>query len=194
MRTSQRAATGRRGVEQRCRAAVQIALLGALALLSACGATASQPRLAQLDPAAYTASGRLPTLEPSLTVLANAYLSRMSLDEKLGQLFVVEFVGPAYTPDNAAMVEELHAGGVLVYNREMPTFQAAHDLLAAPQAHAKIPLFTVVDEEGGWVDRMQDVLRLPSIRFHDRRHRLDRLRLCPGAASRARHALAGTEL
>ncbi|HEX9058127.1 MAG TPA: glycoside hydrolase family 3 N-terminal domain-containing protein [Ktedonobacterales bacterium] len=157
MRTSRHAETGRRSVRHRCRAVVQIMLLAALALLSACGATASQPRLAQLDPAAYTASGRLASMEPSLTVLANAYLARMSLDEKLGQLFVVEFVGPAYTPDNAAMVEELHAGGVLVYNREMPTFQAAHDLLAAAQAHATIPLFTVVDEEGGWVDRMQDV-------------------------------------
>jgi beta-N-acetylhexosaminidase len=105
---------------------------------------------------ASRAAARL-ALAPSLQLLATRYLSRMSLDEKLGQLFVAELVGPAYTPDNAALVERLHAGGILLYNREMPNFSAAHNLVATAQSHARIPLFVVVDEEGGWVDRMSDI-------------------------------------
>lgn len=131
-------------------------LLAVLFLLSACGATASASRIAPADAPDPRAAARL-TLAPPLKLLATRYLSRMSLDEKLGQLFVAELVGPAYTADNAALIERLHAGGILLYNREMPTFTAAHSLIATSQAHARIPLFVVVDEEGGWVDRMGDI-------------------------------------
>jgi beta-N-acetylhexosaminidase len=138
------------------RVAARVAILAAVVLLSACGTTLTRSRVAPLTSVALNPAAA-PRLDPSLTVLARDYLSRMSLDEKLGQLFVVELVGASYTPDNAAMVEQLHAGGVLLYNREMPNFQAAHDLVAAAQANASLPLFVVVDEEGGWVDRMSDI-------------------------------------
>jgi beta-N-acetylhexosaminidase len=141
---------------RRWRAAARLAILAALALLSACGTTLTRSRIAPQTSLALSAAAA-PRLDPSLTVLARDYLARMTLDEKLGQLFVVELVGADYSPDNAAMVEQLHAGGILLYNREMPNFQAAHDLVAAAQAHASTPLFVVVDEEGGWVDRMSDI-------------------------------------
>ncbi len=136
--------------------AARLAVLAAVVLLSACGTTLTHSRITPFTSLALTASAA-PRLDPSLTVLARDYLSRMTLDEKLGQLFVVELVGAEYTPDNAAMVEQLHAGGILLYNREMPNFTAAHNLVAAAQAHASLPLFVVVDEEGGWVDRMSDI-------------------------------------
>jgi beta-N-acetylhexosaminidase len=136
--------------------AARAGFLAAVLLLSACGTTLTRSRVTPFASLGLNAAAA-PRLDPSLTVLARDYLSRMSLDEKLGQLFVVELVGADYTPDNAAMVEQLHAGGILLYNREMPNFRAAHDLVAAAQAHASLPLFVVVDEEGGWVDRMSDI-------------------------------------
>lgn len=157
--TATRRASGSAGASPPARrgyAGATLALLAVMLLLNACGTTASASRVALATGTGPHAAARL-SLAPSLRLLATRYLSRMSLDEKLGQLFVVELVGPAYTPDNAALVERLHAGGILLYNREMPTFAAAHSLVAAAQTHARIPLFVVVDEEGGWVDRMSDI-------------------------------------
>jgi beta-N-acetylhexosaminidase len=130
--------------------------LGALCVLAACGTTVAQSRLDAANPALAPARGSAARAS-SLAVMARAYLARMSLDDKLGQLFLLELVGPEYAGDNAVMVEQYHPGGILVYNREMPNFQAAHSLLAAAQAHASLPLFTVVDEEGGFVDRLSDI-------------------------------------
>lgn len=138
------------------RAVPIIAVLCLLGLVSACGTTIARSRLVAADPALAPARGPA-TLAPSLTAMARVYLARMSLDDKLGQLILVELVGPQYAGDNAVMVEQYHPGGILVYNREMPNFQAAHSLIAAAQAHASLPLFTVVDEEGGFVDRLSDI-------------------------------------
>jgi beta-N-acetylhexosaminidase len=138
------------------RVAARVAILAAVLLLSACGTTLTRARITPFVGLGLSAPAA-PRLDPSLAVLAREYLSHMTLDEKLGQLFVVELVGADYTPDNAAMVEQLHAGGILLYNREMPNFTAAHNLVAAAQAHASLPLFVAVDEEGGYVDRMSDI-------------------------------------
>jgi beta-N-acetylhexosaminidase len=134
--------------------AVGVAVLAAMCLLQACDTTVARTRR---PPPLVVAKPGLMGVRPSDAALANAYLAHMTLDEKLGQMIVAEFVGPAYTPDNAAMVEQLHAGGILLYNREMPDFATARNLVAAAQAHARLPLFVTVDEEGGWVDRMQDI-------------------------------------
>ena len=132
------------------------AALCLLGLLSACGTTVARSQLLAAHPALAPARGPS-TLAPSLAAMAHTYLAHMSLEDKLGQLILVELVGPEYAGDNAVMVEQYHPGGILVYNREMPTFQAAHALIAAAQAHASLPLFTVVDEEGGFVDRLSDI-------------------------------------
>ncbi|GAC1448369.1 MAG: hypothetical protein PVSMB4_05360 [Ktedonobacterales bacterium] len=134
----------------------QLATLIGVLLLGACGTTASLPRITR--PAPVIGGAFVPAdYTPSLPVLASTYLAHMTLDEKLGQLFLAEFVGPTYTPDNAAMVEELHAGGILLYDREMPTAAGTRVLISTAQARAKLPLFVVVDEEGGWVDRLRPI-------------------------------------
>ena len=117
---------GRRQRGQRRRVAARVAILAAVLLLSACGTTLTRSRITPFVSLGLSGPAA-PRLDPSLAVLARDYLSHMTLDEKLGQLFVVELVGAEYTPDNAAMVEQLHAGGILLYNREMPNFTAARN-------------------------------------------------------------------
>jgi len=78
----------------------------------------------------------------------------MSLDEKLGQMFLVETYGPSYTADVDTMIEGLHAGALIIYGQNMQTPQQLHDYIATIQAHATIPLLVSMDEEGGVVDRL----------------------------------------
>lgn len=89
--------------------------------------------------------------------LASLYVSRMSLDEELGQLIMVEYNDTYYSSDLDTMVNKLHAGGVIMYQFQMITAaQTAHDI-AHMQQHAKIPLLISTDEEGGIVDRLTNI-------------------------------------
>jgi len=55
------------------------------------------------------------------------------------------------------MVDQLHAAGVIMYAFQMQTFQQTrHDILEA-QKHATIPLLIAADEEGGFVERVQNI-------------------------------------
>ncbi|HEX6817994.1 MAG TPA: glycoside hydrolase family 3 N-terminal domain-containing protein [Ktedonobacterales bacterium] len=78
----------------------------------------------------------------------------MSLDDKLGQMIVVQFTDTTYTPQQAAMVQPFHPGGVILYGYAMGTAQQVRDLLAGSQHDSLIPMFTFTDLEGGVVDRL----------------------------------------
>lgn len=86
--------------------------------------------------------------------LASLYVARMSLDEELGQLIMVEYNDQYYSPDLDTMISRLHAGGVIMYEFQMMTFnQTKHDI-ATMQQHAQLPLLISTDEEGGIVHRL----------------------------------------
>lgn len=90
----------------------------------------------------------------TLDEIASVYLSHMSLDDKLGQLFVVALSGTDYNATNAAMVERMHAGAIILYTANMTSKDQTRKLIATAQAHAALPLLVFTDEEGGWVDRL----------------------------------------
>ncbi|WP_428568892.1 MAG: glycoside hydrolase family 3 protein [Solidesulfovibrio sp. DCME] len=94
---------------------------------------------------------------------AKALLAAMTLEEKVGQLFMVWFEGPTVSPDTAALIRERHLGGVILYsvpgNVVSPGQLAA--LTTALQAEAAttrngLGLLVGVDQEGGPVARLRD--------------------------------------
>ncbi len=109
-----------------------------------------------LDTTQINALGHLMT-HMQYKQLAKMYVSRMTLDEKLGQLFMVQSYDQYYSPSLEMMVDQLHAGGVIMYAFQMQTFQQTrHDILEM-QKHATIPLLVAADEEGGYVERVQNI-------------------------------------
>lgn len=93
-------------------------------------------------------------------LLAQLYVSHMTLDEKLGQLFMVQaqtWNDSANTPDTMYMLNQLHAGGIIMYTIQMHTLKQTKGDIEAMQAHASIPLIVSADEEGGEVERVQDI-------------------------------------
>jgi beta-N-acetylhexosaminidase len=90
--------------------------------------------------------------------LASLYVSRMSLDEELGQLIMVEYADTYYSPDLDTMVNKLHAGGVIMYEFQMLTLnQTKHDITQMQQ-NATFPLLISTDEEGGpYVHRLTHI-------------------------------------
>jgi beta-N-acetylhexosaminidase len=90
--------------------------------------------------------------------LASMYVSHMTLDEELGQLIMVEYADTSYSSDLDTMINKLHAGGVIMYEFQMNTFnQTKHDI-ATMQQRASIPLLISTDEEGGpYVHRLSHI-------------------------------------
>jgi beta-N-acetylhexosaminidase len=96
-----------------------------------------------------------PSRPLTLDDIANGYIAHMTLDEELGQLFLVALAGTDYNANNAGMIEQMHAGGIILYAINMTSVSQTRTLIATAQAHADFPLIVVTDEEGGWVDRLK---------------------------------------
>jgi beta-N-acetylhexosaminidase len=116
--------------------------------------------------------------EPSESVLpepisaAEELLNSMTLEEKIGQLFIIrpESLKPDLTPQqvhnpnkyavtslDAQMAEKLknyHVGGIALFGKNIVSPEQLTALISTMQQNSKIPLFISTDEEGGSVSRV----------------------------------------
>ena len=98
-------------------------------------------------------------------IKANDYLKNMTLEEKIGQLFVVNLEQLDYgkgsffewrkcTEKMKKSIKKYHPGGVILFSRNIADRKQTIKLLSDMQSSSTIPLFTTVDEEGGDVARI----------------------------------------
>ncbi len=87
-------------------------------------------------------------------------ISNFTLEQKIGQLMLVGFDGTTLTPEFRAVLEQLHLGGVIFYDRNVasPTqvAQLNTDMQNVVRAHGGPALFTTIDQEGGVVARLRE--------------------------------------
>ena len=100
--------------------------------------------------------------DPSPTALSNSQLAAalvqsMSLDDKLGQMVIVEFYGSTLNADLMHMIQVSRVSGVLIENKNgnAVTRQQLVSLNQAMQGQAHIPLFISTDYEGGVVNELR---------------------------------------
>jgi beta-N-acetylhexosaminidase len=89
--------------------------------------------------------------------LAMKIVQNMSLDQKLGQMVIVEFYGSALNTDLNQMIQGNQVSGVLIENKN-GNAQTRSQLIALNQAMQKaaaIPLFISTDFEGGYVNELR---------------------------------------
>jgi len=89
--------------------------------------------------------------------LARSIVQGMSLDQKLGQMVIVEFYGATLNSDLAQMIQGSRIGGVLIENKNgnAQTRDQLVTLNKAIQGQAHIPLFISTDFEGGIVNELR---------------------------------------
>lgn len=88
---------------------------------------------------------------------AQAVLERMTPEQKVGQVFMLGFEGTTLTPDNRALVQGLHLGGVTLFARNVVDPVQVSALTRDLQSIADpVPLFISADQEGGTVVRITD--------------------------------------
>jgi beta-N-acetylhexosaminidase len=151
-----------RPIPRACRSA---ALVGAalLLLLTACAfpgagdATTAQSRAVPTATASPTTAATPtppPNPVPSVPDTVSWELAHKTLDEELGQMFLIETGWTTYTQDVDNMVRGMHAGAMIIYQQNMTNPAQLRAYISAVQANATIPLIVSMDEEGGVVDRL----------------------------------------
>jgi beta-N-acetylhexosaminidase len=81
-------------------------------------------------------------------------VDQMSLDDKLGQMLMLEFYQSAYAPTEQQLVESVHPGGVVVYGNALGTAQQLKTLLADGQRDSATSMFTFATDAGGSADQL----------------------------------------
>lgn len=93
-----------------------------------------------------------PTPEDPTLTRAKEILADMTIDEKVGQMFIAR-VPETYKLEN---IRNFHLGGYIMFGRDFAglTRNQVISTLQSYQDQAKIPMFIGVDEEGGIVNRV----------------------------------------
>ncbi len=98
---------------------------------------------------------------------ANKLMKTMSIEEKIGQMFLVRY--DSNLVDN--QITKYHAGGFVLFAKDFQdhTKDSIKQELEARQALSKIPLVLAVDEEGGYVTRVSRFPQFRSEKFKSNR-------------------------
>ena len=112
------------------------------------------------------ASAKAPETKTEAKLRANLtkvhqIMQGMTLDEELGQMLLVEYVGSDYTNTALpAMITEDHIGGYLYqpvngnFDTPADTIDGAISVASQAQHDAKTPLLIAIDQEGGNVNKL----------------------------------------
>jgi len=134
---------------------------------------------------------------PTSASRVSTLVQAMSLEEKVGQIFMVWFEGPQVSPDVAALIRERHVGGLILYSAvgnivdpgQVATLCATAQAQAAASDHG-VGLLIGVDQEGGPVARLRDGFTVfPSQMAQAATGRADLVRQAAAATARELRAI-----
>lgn len=86
---------------------------------------------------------------------------RMSLEEKIGQLFIVGFPGTEMNEHLEELITRWHVGGIILFRHNCPGPDKTARLVEEIQGRAAYPLLICVDQEGGKVQRVEGITHFP---------------------------------
>jgi beta-N-acetylhexosaminidase len=87
------------------------------------------------------------------------YTEGLTLEQQIGQLFMVGFDGTTPTPEILDLIQRYHMGGIIFFTRNIGTAPEVAALTRSLQATARaaghpVPLLISIDQENGMVQRL----------------------------------------
>lgn len=86
-------------------------------------------------------------------------LNKLSLEEKIGQLFIIGFEGKEVTPELTDLLKTIYPGGLILFSRNIQNENQLQKLIIDLQnislEENNIPLFIAIDQEGGSIRRIK---------------------------------------
>lgn len=109
--------------------------------------------------------GKVVTDPTEIIAMAGSIVEKMTLEEKIGQLFIVTleqldkseggyFEFRKFTSNMADTLQKYPVGGIILFARNIESIEQTKTLIADSKKNTKVPLFISVDEEGGSVARI----------------------------------------
>jgi beta-N-acetylhexosaminidase len=90
--------------------------------------------------------------------LASLYVSRMSLDDEIAQLLMVQYrYATHYSSELDTMLNQQHVGAVIMYSEQINTAEQTVQDTSEMQKRSALPVFIAVDEEGWNVSRLRNL-------------------------------------
>src|SRR5262249_56985406 len=87
----------------------------------------------------------------------------LTLEQKIGQLFIVGFQGRSPDAETRALLDAIHPGGFILFQRNIESFDQIYDLTSGLREMSPIPPLLAIDHEGGRIDRLKHLYAiLPS--------------------------------
>jgi beta-N-acetylhexosaminidase len=85
-------------------------------------------------------------------------LTRLTLEERVGQLFMVGFQGLTPDTDSERILKKIRPGGFICSQRNIESLDQIYALNLRFQSQANLPPLLAIDQEGGAVDRLKHVV------------------------------------
>jgi len=92
-------------------------------------------------------------------IIFEKLISKMTLEEKIGQMFQVGFTGTKVTSEILEMIKDYHIGGIIYFRRNIKSLRQVFKLSNELQAlsinqRMGLPLIISTDQEGGMVHQL----------------------------------------
>lgn len=121
-------------------------------------------------------TGEIVTDSVVISGMAKDILKYMTIEEKIGQLFMVDFEsldttkGSYYefreiTDEMKESLQKYHVGGIVFFGRNIENREQIKTFIEEVQNESKYPLFIGVDEEGGDVARIANNQNMQTTKF-----------------------------
>ena len=90
--------------------------------------------------------------------------NQLTLDQKVGQLFILGFQGYELDRDTRTLLEIIRPGGFLLFQRNIENFDQIYSLTNQLRELSATPTIVAIDHEGGRVDRLKQIFTpIPSM-------------------------------
>ncbi|MCI8393978.1 MAG: beta-N-acetylhexosaminidase [Bacilli bacterium] len=93
-----------------------------------------------------------------VAIWAEEQLKTLSLDEKIGQMLIISDRTPTMTENLLNTLEMTKPGGFILFSENFTTYENTLQLIQALEETATIPLIMSIDQEGGRVQRLKNLI------------------------------------
>lgn len=107
--------------------------------------------------------------EPTIEERVVSRLSEMTIDEKIGQMLIIQY--PRETMDDALLhlIRDVKPGGLLLTSENITTYDRTKEFVQTLQDNSETPMFISIDQEGGVVQRFSELTDIVPTKIPDMR-------------------------
>lgn len=95
-------------------------------------------------------------------------MNKMNLEEKIAQMLIIYYQSIEYDETIENVIKTYNPGGFILFDNNIENYEGLNSFIKSMKKDAKIPMFISIDEEGGRVQRLDnlkdiEVTRVPAM-------------------------------